>query len=183
MVGMDHEAIGYLQADHLLTCGARNLGFVGSLRQHHARALKRLKGARRRLDEQAEGVIRQATASVGGHPDLGSRLSRDLLAEYPKIDGIICNSDAVAFGVLRAMRETGRRVPQELRVIGFGDNEASSSMTPSLTSIRPPRLEIGHHAARMVLDRINGAPSQIAQGDAPELIVRESTVGTFHSSS
>lgn len=173
-VGMDHGLIGRAQAAHLIARGCLRLAFVGSLRPHDARARKRADGAAACCAEAGLPHLAMCTAPVPGSPDLGARLAAELLAEHPGVDGIVCNSDATAFGVLRGLGALGRRVPDDVQVVGFGDDEAADCVTPALTSVRPPRREIGRTAAEILLARVDGgAPQRIVLG--PTLVERAST--------
>jgi LacI family gluconate utilization system Gnt-I transcriptional repressor len=156
-VGMDHRAIGRLQTGHVYAMGYRRPAFVGSMRANDFRAWKRFEG-HAEVVASAAGRPLRFTSPEGGAPGLGERLLHDALARDPMLDGIVCNSDVIAMGVLRGLRGLGRRVPEEIGVIGFGDNEAGSCLEPTLTTIRPPRVEIGKAAARLILARIDGAP-------------------------
>lgn len=173
-VGLDHRAVGAAQAAHLVERGYRNLAFVGSVRENDARAQKRSEGMQRHLQQAGLPPVNMATAPDSGSPDLGDRLTEALLREHPAIDGIVCNSDAVAFGALRALRRSGRRVPDDVGLLGFGDNEASACMTPSLTSVRPDRETIGILTAETILARIDRAPPRVLHVDWT-LNAREST--------
>ena len=173
-VGMDHVAIGRAQAEHLVAQGYRRLAVLGSLRDHDARAHKRGRGVAAAAAEAGLGAPARATSAEAGDPDLGERLLDDLLARHPDVDGIACNSDAVAFGVLRGLRSRGRRVPEAVGVVGFGDAEAGTCLVPALTSVRPPRAAIGRTAAEIVLARLEGAePRRVTLGFA--LVTRAST--------
>jgi LacI family transcriptional regulator, gluconate utilization system Gnt-I transcriptional repressor len=161
-VGIDHAAIGRAQAEHLIARGYRRLGFVGSLRPGDARARKRLQGMTARVAEAGLAAVVVRTEPIVGHPDLGDRLTEELLREDAAVDGVVCNSDVVAFGVLRALRRLGRAVPRDCGVVGFGDSEAGTCMMPTLTSVRPPRQAIGRLTAETIFSRIDGgAPRRL----------------------
>lgn len=174
VIGMDHRRIGRDQCRHLVDGGCARLAYVGSVRTHDYRAQKRLAGvqdfARRNLGRKVAVEI----SNEPGNPSLGARLVQALLAREPLVDGIICNSDVIALGVLNALRQGCRRVPDDVSVIGFGDNDAGECVEPALTTIRPPRVEIGRLAARAILSRIEGGPVQRLCLDA-ELVVRGTT--------
>jgi LacI family gluconate utilization system Gnt-I transcriptional repressor len=171
---MDHEAAGMAQAAHMIDCGYRHLAYLGSVRQNDMRAQKRARGAARTIASAGLPELVHAVSDEGGRPDLGERLARQLLDANPNVDGIICNSDVVAFGVLRALRSRGRCVPDDIGVIGFGESEASSCVTPSLTTIRPERQQIGELTAEAVIARINDEePRTVAVPS--HLVTREST--------
>ncbi|TPG58630.1 LacI family DNA-binding transcriptional regulator [Roseomonas nepalensis] len=172
VVGMDHVAIGRAQGGHLIARGYRRLAFLGSLRAEDARARKRAEGFMAAGAQVGRPVLH--TLPEPGDPRLGERLLHELLDRHPDIDGVACNSDAVAFGVLRALGSRARRVPNDCGVVGFGDSEASAYMAPPLTTIRPSREAIGRLTAETILARIaGGAPRQLAVGW--DLIERAST--------
>jgi LacI family gluconate utilization system Gnt-I transcriptional repressor len=172
-VGMDHRVIGASQAAHLMAEGFARLAFVGSVRPHDHRARHRRDGFLAAVAEAGLAAV-EATSPEGGTADLGEALLERLLGESPQVDGIACNSDVIAFGVLRGLARRGRRVPAELGVIGFGDNEAAACMTPPLSTMRPPRAAIGRAAADVLLARIDGAPPVQRTFEA-SLVVRAST--------
>lgn len=170
-VGMDHSAIGAMQARHLLAQGYRRPAFIGCVRVHDYRAHKRLAGYQAAVHEAGLEPVWMAEPT-GGHPDLGERLALQVLARHPQVDSFVCNSDVIAMGALRGLRG---RVPDEIGVVGFGDNEAGSCLSPSLTSIHPPRAEIGRQAANVIAARIAGEPASRHLFEAG-LALRQSTV-------
>lgn len=173
-VGMDHRAVGHAQATHLADVGCRRIGFVGAVREHDYRAAKRLDGARAAVRERLGRELPAAVVAAGGHPDLGERLTHELLAREPAVDGIVTNGDIMAFGVLRALKAAGRAVPGDVAVVGFGENVAAACVDPPLTTVDPPRAEIGRLAAATILARIEGAAPRREVVPA-RLLVRAST--------
>ena len=173
-IGFDHQAVGAAQARHLIDWGYRKLAFVGSLRENDRRAHKRLLGLETEAARAGIAPIVKRTEPRGGNTDLGEKLVLELLETHPDIDAIACNSDVVAFGVLRGLRKLGRRVPEDVGVIAFGDNEAAACITPPLTTIRPDRERIGRLTAEAIVARINGGESQTTLVDW-QLVARQST--------
>ncbi len=157
-VGLDHVAIGSAQAAHLVERGYRRLAFLGSMRENDARAQKRARGMRELAETHGLEPVVMATRQENGHPDLGEALTFEMLERHPAIDGIVCNSDVIAFGALRALQRLGKRVPDDIGLIGFGDSEASACMRPALTTIRPDREAIGRLTAEALLARIADGP-------------------------
>jgi LacI family gluconate utilization system Gnt-I transcriptional repressor len=173
-VGFDHVDVGRAQAQHLIEQGYRRLAFVGSLREHDHRAHKRLAGAQSAVAAASLADVIVMTDQRPGSPDIGQELTDRLLDSCPEVDAIICNSDVVAFGVLRGLRMRGKTTPQQIGVIGFGDSDASSCLSPSLTTIRPDRQAIGEQSADAIIARLRGEPSTIRHCEWA-LIRREST--------
>ncbi|MBP1852980.1 LacI family DNA-binding transcriptional regulator [Rhizobium halophytocola] len=172
--GLDHGEIGAAQARHLIERGYRNLAFLGSMREIDARAAKRAAGMRRLAERQGLPPVVMKTRAEPGHPDLGEALCLELLADNPAIDGIVCNSDTVAYGVLRGLRKLAKNVPEDVGVIGFGDAEASACLTPTLSSVRPDRDNIGRLSAEIILERLRDKPSRIAPIDW-DIVARDSS--------
>ncbi|MCH3916194.1 MAG: LacI family transcriptional regulator [Spirochaetia bacterium] len=88
---------------------------------------------------------------------------------------LICANDAVAMGVLRAAGELGISVPDRLSLVGFDNVEAAAFTRPSLTTVDVPKLELGHVAVKILLDRIHGGHVSQLNVQIPfSLVERES---------
>jgi len=101
--------------------------------------------------------------------------SRRLLRLPERPTAIVTGSDNIACGLLEVARELGIAIPQELSITGFDDIPPASLVTPQITTVRQPLVEIGKCAMNLLLQRIHGADvveSYLAQ---PQLIVRGST--------
>jgi len=109
-------------------------------------------------------------------PMLGYPFTKQLLARKKPFTAIFAYNDISAIGAIRALREQGLRVPQDISVLGFDDIPGADFHSPSLTTVRQPLGRMGEVAAETLLDRIEGSkegPSEIAV--EPELVLREST--------
>src|SRR6266498_6005973 len=103
-----------------------------------------------------------------------SAAMRQLLADDPALDAVFVASDLMADGALRALRHAGRRVPDDVAVIGFDDNEIARYTEPPLTTVRQPVIEIGRTMARQLLRLAAGETVEHALVLPTELVVRES---------
>ena len=83
----------------------------------------------------------------------GEAAAQRLLARAPDIDAIFAASDLTAFGVLRAIRNSGRRVPQDVAVVGFDDIDGAESTDPPLTTVRQQTVLQGRAMVRLLLAR------------------------------
>jgi DNA-binding LacI/PurR family transcriptional regulator len=97
------------------------------------------------------------------------------LARNPGITAVFVANDAMALGLLRALREARRRVPEDVSVVGFDDVPEAPYYCPPLTTVRQNFSEVGRRAFQLLLDQIEGAPADRRRIVEPELIVREST--------
>ncbi|MEW9534496.1 LacI family DNA-binding transcriptional regulator [Microbispora sp. NPDC049125] len=102
--------------------------------------------------------------------EIGRRLARE-----PTATAIFVANDHMAMGVLRALRETGRRVPDDVSVVGFDDVPEAAYFWPSLTTVRQNFGEVGRQAFQLLLDRFAGVPGKPRRMVETELVIREST--------
>lgn len=101
---------------------------------------------------------------------------RELLARRPDVDAVFAASDVMAAGARQVLRETGRRVPDDVALIGFDDSAVVRHMDPALTSVRRPIEETGRTTARVLLKEIASEHQERPQIVLPtELVVRDSS--------
>lgn len=86
----------------------------------------------------------------------GLDAAKRLLTEQPELTAIVAGNDLVALGVMRAANELGRRIPDDLAVIGGDDILVASQVSPPLTTFRAPKYDIGAMGARLLFKRIEG---------------------------
>ncbi|MEU6970381.1 LacI family DNA-binding transcriptional regulator [Kitasatospora aureofaciens] len=181
----EQETLSYVHADnaggaraavrHLLSRGRTAIGTVtGPLDIEGAAA--RLAGYRQALAEAAvpadEGLVAHGDFTERG----GREGMRELLARRPGLDAVFCASDLMAAGALQALREAGRRVPQDVAVVGFDDSVVARHTEPPLTSVRQPIEETGRLMVRSLLKEIAQPGRFRRQTVLPtELVVRESS--------
>ncbi len=105
----------------------------------------------------------------------GRSATEQLLARRPDIDGLFVASDLMALGALDALRRAGRRVPDDLAVVGFDDSEAATAADPPLTTVRQPIEDLGRRMAAALLDQLDRGAEPPAEVLETELVVRSST--------
>lgn len=177
-------AVGYVDADnaggarlavtHLVERGRRVVATV-------AGPADMVPGADRRAGWET------ALLDAGRHPDLtllaegdfsragGAAATRELLDRRPDLDGLFVASDLMAIGALDALRAAGRRVPEDVAVVGFDDSELARSADPPLTTVRQPIELLGGEMARLLLDQLDGGAAPAGVVLRTELVVRRST--------
>ncbi|MEV0649186.1 LacI family DNA-binding transcriptional regulator [Phytomonospora sp. NPDC050363] len=105
----------------------------------------------------------------------GMARTRELLERHPDLDAIFTASDPMAFGAMRVLRDAGRRVPDDVAIIGFDDSPTAAQTDPPLTTVHQPAEAMGREMARLLVARIRGE-----QPDPPvtilstKLVVRDS---------
>jgi DNA-binding LacI/PurR family transcriptional regulator len=175
VVAVDQERGAELATRHLLDLGhetvhhiAGPLGWIESQQRAAGwRAALESGGAPR-----PEPLIGDWTARTGYQ--LGQRLARDR-----SVTAVFASNDQMSLGVLRAMHEAGRGIPEEVSVVGFDDVPEASYFTPPLTTVRQDFGEVGSRSLRVLLRAIDSVASQERPPEgslvAPELVVRASS--------
>jgi DNA-binding LacI/PurR family transcriptional regulator len=155
---------------HLLATGRRRIATIAGP-QDMVAGVDRLAGYRRTLADDD----RRSIVAVGDFTrESGAVAMRQLLADDPHLDAVFVASDLMAHGALRALREAGRRVPEDVAVVGFDDIELASYTDPPLTTVRQPITEIGRTVARQLLRRLAGEDVEPVVILPTELVVRDS---------
>ena len=171
-VDLAHQDGGRLAAERLLAQGRRQVAAIaGPLALHAGRA--RLDGF---CDTMARHGVAYVPYTVGNFTqDSGERAMRELLEREPQLDGVFAANDLMAVGALHALRERGRRVPQDVAVIGFDDSSAAASARPRLTTVRQPVEAMAARMAQLLLERLDepDSPPRAVLFDT-ELVVRAS---------
>jgi DNA-binding LacI/PurR family transcriptional regulator len=115
------------------------------------------------------GVLDGDFSMVGGR----SAMHR-LLEDDPDIDGVFVANDLMALGALQAAGETGRRVPEDIAIVGFDDSPLAAEARPAITTVRQPIVAMGAALAGRLLDGIEQDEALPPLVMGTELIVRES---------
>lgn len=159
MVGTDDLDGGRQMTHHLIERGARTVGHITG-QMDTPGGFARLEGYRQALT--AAGLPVRPELIVHGDYSRRSGLEgmRALLAAVPELDGVFVASDLMAAGACAALREAGRRIPQDVRVGGFDDAGTAENLDPPLTTMRQPFDRISREMVRLLMARIQG------EGDA-----------------
>lgn len=175
MVGFSHLDGGRTATEHLIDMGYRRVGFIGA--RMDPRSQRRLAGYRIAMEKAGLFDPRLITTTpVPSSVSLGRELFRDALAKMPTLDGVFCNNDDIALGVLFECHRAAIDVPKTIGIVGFNDLDMMQVAFPSVTSIRTHRYEIGRRAVAMALAAIGGdRPQQRVVDLGFELKRREST--------
>jgi DNA-binding LacI/PurR family transcriptional regulator len=111
-------------------------------------------------------------------PEVGFKATKRLLASHEPFTALFAFNDISAMGAIRALRQAGLRVPDDVSVVGFDDIQNAAYQNPGLTTVRQPLREMGRVAAEILLRRINRPGSDFHDRQTtvePELIIRETT--------
>lgn len=168
-VMVDNEKAGREAARHLRELGHTKIGFLA-----HDRSKQEIISRRRGFLEELGYAVPEEECAFN-IPD-GLRAARKLLNTHPGLTAVFAASDFAALGALQAGLELGRRIPEELAVVGFDNLDiAASQLLYPLTTLSQPKEEIGRLAGDMLIGLIRGGEPMHRILEAP-LIIRASTI-------
>lgn len=175
-VTVDFAAAGALAAAHLSGLRHRRFGALVGKGSGGPQSV-RLRGF---VDALAvRGHADRAVTTVSTHDSIegGYDATMALLRAYPDLTALFATNDLMAIGALQAAADLGRRVPDDLSVVGMTDIQLAHQFRPALTTVRFPTPLIAAHAIAMALEMIEGEPPSESTRvcGTPELVVREST--------
>jgi DNA-binding LacI/PurR family transcriptional regulator len=176
-------AIGFVDADnaggayracaHLIGRGCHTVATIAGPRDM-APGADRLSGWRQALARAGRPVTTSLVAEADFTRAGGATATGALLERHPEVDGIFAASDLMAIGALDALRAAGRRVPDDVAVVGFDDSELAADTDPPLTTVRQPIERLGSEMGRLLLDQLDRAASPRGITLETELVVRRS---------
>ena len=171
-VDADNVGGGRVAATHLIQSGHRVIATVAGPPDMPA-GVDRLAGWREVLT--AAGRRTDLVEHGDFTPEGGAAAMGRLLQRRPDLDGVFVASDLMAIGALRVIHESGRRVPDDVAVVGYDDSVLARTAIPPLTTVRQPAEEMGRRMAELLIDQLRGSPRRAAAEILPtELVVRAS---------
>lgn len=161
---------------HLLARGRRSIATItGRLDVYGAQC--RLDGYREALAAAGAAFDEQLVAPADFTEEGGRRAMLGLLERRPALDAVFAASDVMAAGARQVLREAGRRIPDDVALVGFDDSAVARHMDPALTSVRQPIEEMGRTMAGLLLQEITEPETPVRPRIVlpTELVVRDSS--------
>jgi len=155
-VDADNEGGARLAVGHLLDRNRRRIAAIAGP-QDMAAGVSRLAGYREAIERSGLPVDESLIAYGDFSEASGERAVHELLARNADLDAVFAASDLMAVGALRALRELGRRVPDDVSLVGFDDVAIARQTDPPLTTVHQPVESMGREMVRLLLARIAGA--------------------------
>src|SRR5579859_6552719 len=177
---LDHARAAQLAMEHLTKLGHKQIAFIKGQAFSSDTAI-RWESVRNSANELGVSIKDKLVGQLEGEsssPELGYLVAKQLLGSGEKFTALFAFNDISAIGAIQALREAGKRVPEDISVVGFDDIQSAAFQNPGLTTVRQPLREMGKLAAETLLERINAPqktphPKEIVV--EPELIIRAST--------
>jgi LacI family transcriptional regulator len=179
-IELDHQHAATQGLEHLYQLGHRQIAFIKG-QSFSSDTEVRWQAIVAAAARMGLGVNPKLVAQLEGDspsPEPGYIATRTILGAHEPFTALFAFNDVSAIGAIRALREAGRRVPQDVSVIGFDDIQSAAFQNPALTTIRQPLRRMGELAAQTLVRRIANAdhsanPKRLTV--EPELVVRDST--------
>ena len=179
-ITVDNYMGAYLATRHLLDHGCHHIAHVSGPMDWWE-ATERYKGWKAALNDAGLAPLEQQFAAGNWSSSSGDRAMRQLLENFPEMDGVFVGNDQMALGVLHVASEAGIQIPLQLGVVGFDDLPEAPYYTPALTTVHQDLHMLGTMAVKKAIEMLNG----IEDGEdgipnnmvlKPQLIVRQSSL-------
>jgi DNA-binding LacI/PurR family transcriptional regulator len=177
LVTVDQQAGARLATEHLLDAGHESVWHVSGPAGWFD-SVGRIEGWQAALADR--GIEAPPPISADWSPAAGYRVGQ-MLARMPDVTAIFAANDHLALGILKALRERDRAVPEQVSLVGFDDIPEAAYFVPPLTTIRPDFDAVARETLAVLLHQITtGEPSAERPRIAPQLVVRDSVAPPRH---
>ena len=172
-VAIDNVKAAYDAVKHLLDLGRRRIAYCG-VKNHFTSSHRRYDGYIKALEEY--GVAPDRDIIYDGDYGFRSawRLTRQKIEAGLLFDGLFTISDRMAAGAISAVQQAGKKVPEDVAVVGFDNIDISYMMKPTITTVSQPKKELGQEAFLLLLKRLRGERPESKILDY-NMVFREST--------
>lgn len=156
----DNVEAGYQAVKHLIDQGHRSIALIRGLKDHPD-SINRFEGYVKALEEAGIDFEPDLIYQGDFSPQSGVLGVNSLVAGSTSFTAIVAANDTVAFGARLALHRNGLRVPEDVSIVGFDDQAEAAFMTPPLTTMRQPAVEMGVAASSAVVSLIEGKPYEL----------------------
>ena len=167
----DHYKGGRMAMEHLLDCGCKNIVCMRGP-QKFSSGQERFQGY---LDVCRERGLKEQWLDCDYDYEEGLRMAEKVLEEYPDADGILACNDMVAIATYKTLLSKGRRVPEDIQLIGFDNIRFSRLFAPEFSTIIQPIREMGTLAVEVIAKHANGEPIRKENLFDVSLVERQTT--------
>lgn len=175
---LDHRRAAELGLHHLKQLGHTRIAFLKGQEKSSDSATRwaAIEEVAAEFDIEIHPELVLQLEGLESTPEIGYPFGKALLARGVPFTALFAYNDISAIGAMRAFQEAGRRIPEDISVVGFDDVSLASFSIPTLTTVRQPLLKMGRIAAETLIDRIEERTAFRAEiAVEPELVVRAST--------
>lgn len=164
---------------HLLARGHRRIGIVASTPDAYPSIVDRRRGYLQALRDA--GADQTYFADCPLSREHAYEAARELLLRSPEVTALFCCNDEAAFGAIQAAGELGRRVPEDLSVVGFDDIDLAAHIAPPLTTMHIDTVSMGRVAVQLLLNRVDWPVSAPVTAVLQPRLIERRSVAPPHS--
>ena len=173
-IGVDNFSGAYDAVNHLIKLGHRKIMFLSG-QLNIKLSMDRLDGYKKALSDNNIEYNKELVVVGRYSNDFGYESIRKITIDKD-VTAIFCANDLIAIGAMKALKEKGINIPDDISIVGFDDINIASLVTPSLTTIRQPSYDIGYMAIESLINILEGKKNSNNNIEIKlELIIREST--------
>ena len=177
-IGCDNVQGGRLAGEHLAQAGRRHVAFLGHASGRYPEFHDRFRGCDAALREAGlDGLDPTRQVDAETSEEDGYTAARTLLARGVPFDAVFAGSDLIAVGAMRALHEAGRRIPEDVAVVGFDDIPMARFATPPLTTVMQDTTRAGAMLVDALMKLVRDTPAESAMLPASLLVRRSSPAG------
>ena len=174
--GCDNESGGFQATKHLIDLGRRNIAFIGSKSRRSPEHGARHAGYRLAQQEAGVECNERLRFAADNSEHQGYQATMQLVESGETCDAIFAGTDLIAIGAMRALQDGGRRVPEDVSVVGFDDMPLAAYVSPALTTVQQNSECGAEGLVTGIVGLIKGEPVESTLM-APRLVVRQSCGG------
>lgn len=172
---VDNFQGGYLAGQHLLRLNHRRIGCITYVLPHVEPLNTRVIGFQKALSEAGIELTAKDVVFGNGRYESGYKAMQELIKNRPDLTAVFVFNDLMALGAIGALHAQGRRVPEDISIIGFDNISFASTFAPALTTIAQPIVTLGQKCLSLLVERIHQPEKECARIVLPvELIERSS---------
>jgi DNA-binding LacI/PurR family transcriptional regulator len=176
---LNHQKAAEVALKHLLHLGHRHIAFIKGQEFSSDTAIRwaNIEDFAHRHGLKINPRLVAQLKGDSPSPQLGYEATHKLISSGEDFSALFAFNDISAMGAIRALREAGKHVPDDVSVVGFDDIQSAAFQNPGLTTVRQPLREMGRAAAEILLKRINRPGSELHDQHVvePVLVIRETT--------
>ena len=172
-IDVDNVAGAQKVTEVLLANGHRNIALI-NVNEDKDYTVDRALGFARALQTAGIDPASCPQLTAPNNVDGGYAAMKSILAEHPEYTGVFCATDTLAIGAANAIVKAGKKIPQDLSLVGFDGLGHDLLVRPNVTTVHQPVYEIGMRLAEALIARLNGSKKRVKQLVEPQIILRES---------
>lgn len=180
-VDSDNHGGGHSAVEHLIARGREKIATIAGRLDVYG-AQRRVEGYRQALRDAGRPVDERLIVPGDFTEEGGRRAMAELLQRCPDLDAVFAESDVMAAGARQVLREAGRRIPDDVALVGYDDSAIARHMDPPLTSVRQPIEGMGHAMINLLLDEIADRRPAVSRGLERRQVVLPTELMQRHSS-